>query len=117
MRISLEGREDLQVIDRGTLKAVIYRDEVLQAIVKPFAGAVVQDFILMEDKAPSSHSQSRHSIMWMESTSSLTGQLDHRTGTNRTSVGHATMMSFTSPEPTSNHTDPHRGPDGGLECH
>ncbi len=54
--ISLDGRPD--VIGRGALTAVRYRDEVLQPIVRPFAGAG-PDFILMQDNA---HSQSRHRV-------------------------------------------------------
>ena len=37
--ISLEGRTDLHVIANGTLTAVRYRDEILRAIVRPYAGA------------------------------------------------------------------------------
>ncbi len=43
----LDGRTDLQVIDRGALTSVRYRYEVLQPIVRPFACAVGPAFILM----------------------------------------------------------------------
>lgn len=49
--ICLDGRTDLHVVDRGALTAVRYRDEVLHPIVRPFAGAVGPDFILMQDNA------------------------------------------------------------------
>ena len=38
-------------IDRGTLTGVRYRDEILNPIVRPFAGAIGDDFILMDDNA------------------------------------------------------------------
>ena len=36
--ISYEGQMDLYVINRGTLTALRYRDEILDLIVRPFAG-------------------------------------------------------------------------------
>lgn len=49
--ICLDGRTDLLVIDRGALTAVRYRDEVLHPVVRPFAGALGPDFVLMQDNA------------------------------------------------------------------
>ena len=49
--ISIGGRTDLYVIDRGTLTGVRYRDEILNPIVRPFVGAIGDDFILMDDNA------------------------------------------------------------------
>ena len=49
--ISIGGRTDLYVIDRGTLTGVRYRQEILNPIVRPFAGAIGDDFILMDDNA------------------------------------------------------------------
>ncbi len=51
--ICLDGRTDLVVIDGGTLTAVRYRDEVVEPVVRPFAGALGQDFVLMHDNARS----------------------------------------------------------------
>ncbi len=39
------------VIDGGALTAVRYRDEVLEPVVQPFAGALGQDFVLMHANA------------------------------------------------------------------
>ncbi len=39
------------VIDGGVLTAVRYRDEVLEPVVRPFAIALGQDFVLMHDNA------------------------------------------------------------------
>ncbi|KAJ8375922.1 hypothetical protein SKAU_G00065020 [Synaphobranchus kaupii] len=49
--ISLEGRTDLHVIANGTLTAVRYQDEILRAIVRPYAGAVSPGFLLVQDNA------------------------------------------------------------------
>ncbi len=49
--ICLDGRTDLVVIDGGALTVVRYRDEVLEPVVRPFAGALGQDFVLMHDNA------------------------------------------------------------------
>ena len=47
--ICIGGRTDLYVIDRGALTGVRYRDEILHPIMRPFAGAIGDDFILMDD--------------------------------------------------------------------
>ena len=49
--ISVHGKTDLHVIRNGTLTAVRYRVEILDPIVRPYAGAVGSDFILMDDNA------------------------------------------------------------------
>ena len=49
--ICLSGRTDLYVFDQGTLTAMRYRDDILAPIVRPFAGAVGDNFILMQDNA------------------------------------------------------------------
>lgn len=49
--ISLDGSTDLYVIRNGSLNALRYRDEILDPIVRPFAGAIGDDFILMDDNA------------------------------------------------------------------
>ena len=47
----MEGRTYLHVIANGTLTAVRYRDEILRAIVRPYAGAVGPGFLLVQDNA------------------------------------------------------------------
>ena len=49
--ICLQGRTDLVVLQQGTMTAQRYRNEVLQPIVRPFAGAIGDNFILMQDNA------------------------------------------------------------------
>ncbi|KAI4887144.1 hypothetical protein NFI96_003852 [Prochilodus magdalenae] len=41
--ISLEGRTDLYRLDNGTLTAIMYQDEILGPVVRPYAGAFADD--------------------------------------------------------------------------
>ncbi|GFW36596.1 transposable element Tcb2 transposase [Trichonephila clavipes] len=47
--ISIDGRTDLSIIRDGPLTARRYRDEILRPIVVPYAAAIRDDFILMDD--------------------------------------------------------------------
>ena len=47
--ISAQGKTDLHVIDNGTLTALRYVNEILDVYVRPYAGAVGENFILMND--------------------------------------------------------------------
>ena len=49
--VSYDGSTDLYIIQNGALTGVRYRDEILDALVRPYAGAVGQDFVLMDDNA------------------------------------------------------------------
>ena len=47
--ISFDGVTDLYVIQNGALTGVCYRDGILDVFVRPFAGAVGDNFVLMND--------------------------------------------------------------------
>ncbi|GFW87967.1 transposable element Tcb2 transposase [Trichonephila clavipes] len=47
--ISIDGRTDLYIIRDGPLTTRRYRDEILRSIVVPYAAAIGDDFILMDD--------------------------------------------------------------------
>ena len=49
--ISAQGKTDHQVIDNGTLMALGYVNEILDVYVRPYAGAVGENFIPMDDNA------------------------------------------------------------------
>ena len=49
--ISYDGATDLYVIRDGSLTGARYRDEIIHDIVRPYAGAVGPDFVLMDDNA------------------------------------------------------------------
>jgi hypothetical protein len=52
-RISRDGRTDLHVLKRGTMTGVRYQDEIFDVYVRPYAGVVGTEFILMDDNARS----------------------------------------------------------------
>ena len=47
----LGGRTDLHVFPRGTVNAEVYRDDILDACVRPYAGATGDVFLLRYDNA------------------------------------------------------------------
>ena len=49
--VSAQRKTDLHVIDNGTLTALMYVNEILDVYVRPYAGAVGENFILMDDNA------------------------------------------------------------------
>ncbi|GFU99660.1 transposable element Tcb2 transposase [Trichonephila clavipes] len=49
--ISLGGHTDLHVFHGGTVTGLSYRDEILDPYVRPYAAAIGNDFILMDDNA------------------------------------------------------------------
>ncbi|GFW89516.1 uncharacterized protein TNCV_1514671 [Trichonephila clavipes] len=49
--ISLGGHIDLHVFHGGTVTGLRYRDEILDPYVRPYAAAIGNDFILMDDNA------------------------------------------------------------------
>ena len=49
--ISMQGKTDLHIIENGTLTAVLYVNEIMDVYVRPYAGAISADFILMDDNA------------------------------------------------------------------
>ncbi|GFU44527.1 transposable element Tcb2 transposase [Trichonephila clavipes] len=50
--ISLGGHTDLRVFHGGTVTGLRYRDEILDPYVRPYAAAIGNDFILMDNNAP-----------------------------------------------------------------
>ncbi|GFX11645.1 integrase catalytic domain-containing protein [Trichonephila clavipes] len=53
--ISIDGRTDLYIIRDGPLTARRYRDEILRPIVVPYAVAIGDDLILMDDNCRPPH--------------------------------------------------------------
>ncbi|GFT71341.1 transposable element Tcb2 transposase [Trichonephila clavipes] len=49
--IYIDGRTDPYIIRDGHLTALRYRDEILRPIVLPYAAAIGDDFILMDDNS------------------------------------------------------------------
>ena len=51
--ISMQGKTDLHSIENGTLTTLCYVKEILDVYVRPYAGVLGADFILMDDNAQS----------------------------------------------------------------
>ena len=49
--LPLDGRTDPYVFARGHIRAAIHRNNIRKAIVRPYTGAIVGAFILMQDNA------------------------------------------------------------------
>ena len=70
--ISMARTTDLLLLHQGSMIAHRYRDEFLDVHVRPYAGAIGDDFILMDDNAPPHHTRivqqylERESIFCME---------------------------------------------------
>ena len=77
--ISAQGKTDLHVIDNGTLTALRYVNEILDVYVRPYAGAVGENFILMDDNARAHRAASLISISNKPQSSVWNGQLDPQT--------------------------------------
>ena len=50
-RISIQGKLDIHTIENGTLTTVRYVNEILDIYIRPYAGAIGADCILMDDNA------------------------------------------------------------------
>ena len=77
--ISAQGKTDLHVIDNGTLTALRYVNEILDVYVRPYAGAVVENFILMDDMRVYIEPASPINISNKPQSSVWNGQLDPQT--------------------------------------
>ena len=49
--ISMQGKTDLLIVQDGTLAAARHVNEILDVYVRPYAGAIGPNFILMDDNA------------------------------------------------------------------
>ena len=74
--ISAQGKTDLHIIDNGTLMALRYVNEILDVYVRPYAGAVGENFILMDDNTMHIEPASPINISNKPQSSVWNGQLD-----------------------------------------
>ena len=65
--ISYDGSTDLYVIINGSLTGIRYRDEILASIVRLYAGAIGNDFILMDGNARSHRARIVNEYLQQES--------------------------------------------------
>ena len=64
--ISGNGETDLYIVENGTLTAVRYCNEIFYQFVRPYAGAIGPDFILMEDNARPQRAHITHTYLERE---------------------------------------------------
>ncbi|GFY30991.1 transposable element Tcb2 transposase [Trichonephila clavipes] len=77
--ISLGGHTDLHVFHGGTVTGLRYRDEILDPYVRPYAAAIGNDFILMDDNARPHRARLLRSIWRITVWNEWNGQLDLQT--------------------------------------
>ena len=75
----MEGRTDLYRLENGSLTAIRYRDEILEPMVRPYAGAVGPGFLLMHDNAGLMWQEYAGSTWRMKELIQLNGPHDHLT--------------------------------------
>ncbi|GFX99934.1 transposable element Tcb2 transposase [Trichonephila clavipes] len=77
--ISLGGHTDLHVFHGGTVTGLGYRDEILDPYVGPYAPAIGNDFILMDDNARPHRARIVEGIWRITVWNEWNGQLDLQT--------------------------------------
>ncbi|GFW21661.1 transposable element Tcb2 transposase [Trichonephila clavipes] len=78
--ISLGGHTDLHVFHGETVTGLRYRDEILDPYVRPYAAAIGNDFILMDNNARDlTELGLLRSIWWITVWNEWNGQLDLQT--------------------------------------
>ncbi|GFV76625.1 transposable element Tcb2 transposase [Trichonephila clavipes] len=64
--ISIDGHTGLYIIQNGPLTARRYRDEILRPIVVPYAAAIGDDFILLDDNGEPHRAKLVENFLFME---------------------------------------------------
>ncbi|GFU79719.1 transposable element Tcb2 transposase [Trichonephila clavipes] len=77
--ISLGGHTDLHVFQGGTVTGLRYRDETLDPYVRPYAAAIGNDFILMDDNARPHRARIVEEYLEDHGLNEWNGQLDLQT--------------------------------------
>ena len=106
----MQAKTDLHIIENRTLTAVRYVNEILDVYVRPYAGAVGADFILMNDNARPHRAHVTYQyleLVWMAS--SLP-----RHEPDRACLGHASDSNFCSPGPATNGSPTPNSATGGM---
>lgn len=64
--ISIDGRTDLYIIRNGDLTGRRYRDEIFWPVVVPYAAAIGDDFMLMDDNCRPHRANVVNDFFWEE---------------------------------------------------
>ncbi|GFU73726.1 DDE_3 domain-containing protein [Trichonephila clavipes] len=78
----------------GTVTGLRYRDEILDPYVRPYAAAIGNDFILMDDNARPHRARIVEGIWRITVWNEWNGQLDLRPESDRTSLGLSLQRGF-----------------------
>ena len=105
----------LHIIEKGTLTAVRYVNEVLDVYVRPYAGAIGADYILLDDNARPHRAETTLTNIWkMLPSLEWAGQLAPRHEPNRACLGHTSESDFSSPSPGNNGSPAHNSATKGM---
>ena len=72
--IPLDGHTDLYVFARGHTTAAIHRNDIQDPLVRPYAGDIVDAFILMQDNACSHAARMSLTFLYDEGISVMNSQ-------------------------------------------
>ena len=72
-------KADLYIIEKGTLVALRYCNEIFEHFVRPYTGVIGPEFILMDNNARPTVHTSLTPILNMRQSFVWTGLLNHRT--------------------------------------
>ena len=108
--ISMQGKTDLHLIENGTLTAVHYVNEILDVYVRPYAGAIGADFILMNDNARPHRAHVNY--QYLEDATIVSSLPRHEP--DRACLGHASESDFCSPSPANNGSTAQNNDIGGM---
>ena len=101
--ISAQGKTDLHIIDNGTLMAIRYVNEILDVYVRPYAGAVGENFILMDDNVHAH--RARITDQYLKQATIVRMEWPARSipgpKSNRACLGYVTDSCFIAPRATS----------------
>ncbi|GFU29211.1 mariner Mos1 transposase [Trichonephila clavipes] len=101
--LSIDGRTDLYIIRDGPLTARRYRDEIIRPIVVPYAAAIGDDFILMDDNCRSHRANLVEDFLFEEGIVRMEWPAcSPRYESNRTRLGRSRKMSCWPPTTPTN---------------
>ena len=103
-------KTDLHTIENGTLTAVRYVNEILDVYVRPYAGAIGADFILMDDNARPHRAHVTN--QYLEDATIV--RMDWTSRSHGACLGHASESDFCSPGPANNGSPSQNSATGGM---
>ena len=75
--IPMDGRSDLYVFARGHMTAAIHRNDIREPLVRPYAGAIGDAFIVMQDNASAHTARMSLTFLYDEGISVMSWQTSY----------------------------------------